>query len=156
MLAAVALIAGILQVMATVLLGLASLDELRAAAAEGAQQYLLGTLAAVLGVIVVWFLRRRPLWAAGLLLVWQAAVFWPLHTRTSLLGLAFHGEYVLHHFTGLLAAATCVAIGMHWIRRADLGPGRVVPGLLAVAGALTLLLAHLLEQPNLGGQAMPW
>lgn len=142
--------------MATVMLGLASLEHLRAAATEGAQPYLLGMLATVLGLIVVWFLRRRPLWAAVLLLVWQGAVFWPLRARTTGLGLAFHGEYVLHHFTGLLAAAICVAIGMHWIRRADLGPARVVPGALAVLGTLALLVAHVLEQPSMGEHGVPW
>lgn len=155
-LGAVALLAGVLQVMATVLLGLAPLDDLRAAAAEGAQQYLLGTLATGLGLVVVWFLRRRPLAAAVLLLVWQGAVFWPLRARTSLLGLAFHGEYVLHHFTGLLAAAICVAIGAHWLRRRELGPARLVPGGLAVAGTLALVLAHVLEQPSLGGVVPAW
>lgn len=142
--------------MATVMLGLAPLEHLRVAAAEGAQPYLLGMLATVLGVIVVWFLRRRPLWAVVLLLVWQGAVFWPLRARTTGLGLAFHGEYVLHHFTGLLAAATCVAIGMHWIRRADLGSARVVPGALAVLGTVALLVAHVLEQPSMGGHELPW
>jgi len=156
MLAAVTLLAGVLQVMATVMLGLASLEELHAAEAEGAQQYLLGTLATVLGVIVVWFLRKRPLVAVILLLVWQGAVFWPLRARTSLLGLAFHGEYILHHFTGLLAAATCVAIGMGWIRRDDLGPARLVPGGLAVGGTLALLVTHVLEQPSMGAHDLPW
>jgi len=155
-LAAIALIAGILQVMATVLLGLASLEELAAAEAEGAQQYLLGGLATALGLVVVWLLRKRPLVAALLLVVWQAAVFWPLHDRTSMLGLAFHGEYVLHHFTGLLAAAVCVAIGSHWVRRTDLGPWRWVPAGLAVGGTSMLVLAHVLEQPSLGGVAPAW
>ncbi|MCX4243295.1 hypothetical protein [Paraliomyxa miuraensis] len=159
-LAAVALLAGILQVMATVLLGLAPLEELREAATEGAELYLAGTLATVLGVTVVWFLRRRPLWAALLLLTWQGAVFWPLRARTSLLGLAFHGEYVLHHFTGVLAASVCVAIGVSWMRRRELGPLRMLPGGLAVTGTLGLLSAHVLEQPSLvawgGGNAPAW
>lgn len=155
-LAAVALLAGILQVMATVKLGLASLEELREAAAEGAQPYLLGSLATVLGLWVAWLLRRRPLWAALVLLAWQGAVFWPLYARTSLLGLAFHGEYVLHHFTGLLAAATCVAIGMGWVRRAELGRFHFIPGGLAVAGTVGLLVVHLLEQPGLAMSPSPW
>lgn len=155
-LAAVALLAGILQVMATVMLGLAPLDDLREAAAEGAQPYLLGTLATALGLGVVWLLRRRPLYAALMLLVWQGAVFWPLRARTSLLGLAYHGEYVLHHFTGLVAAAIGVAIGVHWLRRPELGPARVLPGGLAVGGTVALVLAHVLEQPSLAGHAPAW
>jgi hypothetical protein len=155
-LAAVALLAGILQVMATVLLGLAPLDALRAAAAEGARPYLVGTLATALGLGVAWRLRRRPLWAALMLVAWQGAVLWPLVDRTSLLGLAFHGEYVLHHFSGLLAAAICVAIATAWLRRPDLGRGRLVPGGLALLGTAALLLAHGLEQPSLHGKAPAW
>jgi hypothetical protein len=155
-LAAVALLAGVLQVMATVMLGLAPLAELRAAAAEGARLYLVGTLATVLGLLAAWLLRRRPLLAALGLVAWQGAVFWPLRARTSFLGLAFHGEYVLHHFTGLLAAAVCIAIATGWLRRADLGRVRVVPAGLALTGTLALVLAHVLEQPSLHGQAPAW
>ncbi|MCH9680020.1 MAG: hypothetical protein K0V04_01200 [Deltaproteobacteria bacterium] len=155
-LAAVVLLAGILQVMATVLLGLASIDELRSAAAEGARFYLLGALGTLLGLSVVWMLRRTVLIAAIVLVVWQAAVFWPLYSRTSALGLAFHGEYVLHHFTGLIAAATCVAIGTGWLRRADLGKQRMLPAGLALLGTAALLASHVLEQPNLGGDAPAW
>ncbi len=150
------LLGGILQVMATVLLGLASIDELRLAAAEGAHDYLLGAIATLLGLGVVWLLRKRPLVAAVVLVLWQGAVFWPLHARTSALGLAFHGEYVLHHFTGLVAAATCIAIGTHWVRRTDLGRARLVPAALCIAGTLALVLAHVLEQPSLGVGAVPW
>lgn len=155
-LAAVALVAGILQVMATVMLGLASLEELRAAAAEGARPYLLGAVATTLGLGVVWLLRRRPLIAVLVLLGWQGAVFWPLSSRTSALGLAYHGEYVLHHFTGLVAAAACVAIATSWLRRSDLGSGRFAPAGLALAGTVMLLVAHVAEQPSLGAHAMPW
>lgn len=156
MLAAVALLAGILQVMATVLLGLAPLDQLRAAAAEGAQPYLVGTVASVIGLWVAWRLRRRPLYAVLMLVLWQGAVLWPLKDRTSLLGLAFHGEYVLHHFTGLVAAAICIAIASWWWRRPELGPARLVPASLALVGTLALVLAHVLEQPSLHGHPPAW
>jgi hypothetical protein len=155
-LAAVALLAGILQVMATVMLGLAPLEQLRVAAAEGAQLYLVGMLATVVGLVVVWLLRRRPLWAVLMLLSWQGAVFWPLRARTSLLGLAFHGEYVLHHFSGVLAAAVCIAIATAWLRRPDLGRARLVPAGLALVGTLALVVAHVLEQPSLHGEAPAW
>lgn len=156
MLAAVALVAGILQIMATVLLGLASLEELRAAAAEGARPYLVGTLAVMLGLGGAWLLRRRPLWAVVGLMAWQAAVLLALRGRTSLLGLAFHGEYVLHHFSGLLAAATCIAIASGWARRPELGRARLLPCGLALVGTLALVLAHGLEQPSLHGHAPAW
>lgn len=155
-LAAFALLAGILQVIATVTLGLAPLEQLRAAAAEGARQYLVGMVATVLGLGVAWLLRRRPLWAVLMLLTWQAAVLWPLKDTTSLLGLAFHGEYVLHHFTGLVAAAICIAIATAWLRRPELGRARVVPSALALAGTLGLVVAHLLEQPSVHGQPPAW
>lgn len=156
MLAAVALVAGVLQIMATVLLGLATLEHLRAAAAEGARPYLVGTLAAMLGIGGAWLLRRRPLWALLGLVAWQGAVLLALRGHTSLLGLAFHGEYVLHHFSGLLAAATCIAIASGWARRPDLGRARLVPVALAITGALALVVAHLLEQPGLYGRAPAW
>ncbi|MCA9654852.1 MAG: hypothetical protein KC501_33355 [Myxococcales bacterium] len=154
-LAAVALIAGILQVMATVMLGLASLEDLRAAASEGARPYLLGVLAITLGLGVAWLLRRRPLWAALVLVGWMGAVLWPLLPRVSSLGLAYHGEYVLHHFTGLLAAATCIAIATGWARRSELGLGRWIPVGLAVGGTVALVSAHVAEQPSLGTHAWP-
>jgi hypothetical protein len=155
-LAAVALLAGILQVMATVRLGLAPLEPLRAAAAEGSGQYLVGTAGAALGLGVAWLLRRRPLLAVLMLVTWQAALLWLLAGRTTLLGLAFHGEYVLHHFTGLVAAAVVVAIATSWLRRPELGRARVVPSALALLGTLTLVGAHLLEQPSLHGQPPAW
>lgn len=142
--------------MATVMLGLAPLEELHAAAAEGARLYLLGTLATVVGLVVVWSLRKRPLVAALLLLGWQGAIFWPLHARTTSLGLAFHGEYVLHHFTGLVAAATAIAVASHWLRTRSLGPARIVPAGLALVGTLSLVLAHVVEQPSMGGHTWPW
>jgi hypothetical protein len=155
-LAAVALSAGILQIMATVLLGLASLDELRAAAAQGARPYLVGVLAVVIGLGMAWLLRRRPLWALLGLVVWMLTIWLALRGSTSLLGLAFHGEYVLHHFSGLLAAAICIAIASAWLRRPELGRARVVPGGLALAGTLALVVAHVLEQPSLHGRAPAW
>lgn len=156
MLAAVALLAGILQVMATVLLGLATLEELRAAAAEGARPYLVGTLVAVLGLGGAWLLRRRPLWAVLGLVAWQGAVLLALRPYTSLLGLAFHGEYVLHHFTGLLAAAICIGIAGSWLRRPELGRARLLPSSLALVGTLALVLTHVLEQPSLHGRPPAW
>lgn len=142
--------------MATVQLGLAPLEQLRAAASEGARLYLVGTLACSVGLFAAWLLRRRPLWALLMLLSWQGAVFGALRSSTTMLGLAFHGEYVLHHFTGLLAAAVCIAIATGWLRRPELGPARLVPAGLALAGTLGLVVSHVLEQPSLRGQAPAW
>jgi hypothetical protein len=155
-LAAVAFAAGVLQIMATVLLGLASLEELRAAAAEGARPYLVGTLTALIGLGGAWLLRRRPLWALLGLVGWALAIWLALRGRTSLLGLAFHGEYVLHHFSGLLAAAISVAIAGAWLRRPELGRARLLPCGLALAGTLTLVAAHVLDQPSLYGRTPAW
>lgn len=142
--------------MATVMLGLAPLEQLRVVEAEGARPYLLGMFATIVGLVVVWFLRRKPLIAVVVLLAWQGAVFWPLSARTSSLGLAFHGEYVMHHFTGLVAAATCIAVASSWVRQPDLGRARLVPAALVIAGALSLLAAHVLEQPSIGERGWPW
>ncbi len=142
--------------MATVLLGLAPLEELRAAAAEGARLYLVGALSSLVGLVGVWLLRRRPLWALLMFVGWQGAVVLALRSRTSSLGLAFHGEYVLHHFTGLLAAAVCIAVATGWLRRPALGPARVLPAGLAIIGTLGLVVAHVLEQPSLHGLAPAW
>lgn len=156
MLAAIVLLAGILQVMATVLLGLAPLEALRAAAAEGAGRTLAGTAALVLGMAVAWVLRRRPLVAVLGLLAWSGGVLLALRGHTTLLGVAFHGEYVLHHFTGLVSAAICVGIASSWLRRPELGPGRLVPVALAIVGTVALLVTHVLEQPAVHGHPPAW
>lgn len=148
-----ALAAAVLQVLATIVLGLARVGALEIAAAEGSGYYLLGALGTGLGMLTMWLLRRRALVALAVFVVWQGALVVALAPRTSTLGLAFHGEYVLHHFATFLSAAACVAIGLEWLRLGDLGKLRFVAGTPAVVGALGLLGVHLLDQPGVGGRA---
>lgn len=150
-----ALAAAVLQVLATIVLGLARVGALEIAAAEGSGYYLLGALGTGLGMLTMWLLRRRVLVAVAVFVVWQGALLVALAPRTSTLGLAFHGEYVLHHFATFLAGAACVAIGVRWLRMRDLGPLRFVAGGPAVVGAVSMLALHLLDQPGLVGRASP-
>jgi hypothetical protein len=148
-LGAFALVAGALQIVATAALGRARSDAIARAAAEGATLYLVGALASGLGLLVVWLLRRRPLVAAVTFLLWQGAVFWPLRARGSRLGLAYHGEYILHHFVALLSAAVCMAVLSHWIRRIELGRARFGSVVLGGLGSIVLLFSHVVSQPSL-------
>lgn len=133
-------------------LGMARVAKLEAAALEGSMFYVLGAFATLLGLVVVWLLRRRPIVAVASLLVWQAAVFVPLRERTTSLGLSYHGEYVLHHFTALLAAAAVVTIALSWAKRTELGRARWVPIVSAVTAALILLVVHIWKEPGIPGQ----
>lgn len=148
-----ALLGGLLQIGASIQLGLARLDRLQAASLEGSTYYVVGAFAAVLGLAVVWFLRRRPIVAVVSLLVWQAAVLMPLRGRTTSLGLSYHGEYILHHFTALVAAAAVGTLGYSWATRRELGGGRWVPAGLAVLSAATLVGVHVWNEPGIGDAA---
>ena len=79
-----------------------------------------------------------------------------LITRTSRLGLAYHGEFILHHFIAFLCAAACVSLGWRWIRDADLGRRGLLAGVPALLGGAGLLLMHVLEQPGLGVRVPSW
>jgi hypothetical protein len=149
-LGAFGLVAAILQFMATVQLGLAPNDALAAASAESARYYLIGGLASLIGLVGVWTLRRRPLVAVGLLLGWQAAVYWPLRARTSQLGLAYYGEFILHHFVTFVAAAVILRVAWQFATHESLPRGRGVVAGLAVVGTLVALAAHLWVQPGIG------
>jgi hypothetical protein len=150
------LVAAVLQFMASVALGQATTEKLARAAAEGARMYLIGGLAMLVGLVGVWSLRRRPLVAAGVLVVWQAAVLLPLRSRTSRLGLAYHGEFVLHHFAALLAAAICVLVAIDLARRHELGRARFVPVVLALSGTALAVAAHVwTSRPEHGAAIVP-
>jgi hypothetical protein len=153
-LAALALLAGVFQLLAGIRLGLARTDALETAATEGAGIYILATLAASLGLVAIWLLRRRPLVAVGALLLWELLVFWPLYYRTSLLGLALHGEVIAHHFVTILSAILCVALPLRWAQRRDLGRVRTAPLLLAALAVAALVSAHLLS--NTGFPTLRW
>lgn len=139
--------------MATVALGQARGDELQRAAAEGARIYLLGGLGTLVGLVGVWALRRRPLVAAVVFVSWQAAVILPLRPRTTRLGLAYHGEFVLHHFTTLLAAAICVVLALDWIGNRTLPRWRLLPATLALLGTGLAAAAHLWMSRSAAGPA---
>ncbi len=141
-------VAGLLQLIASVALGLAAPHALHRAAREGPRVYILATLVLAACVLIAWLVRRRwlaaaALGAAGPLLA-ALTLWWGGISR---LGLAYHGEFILHHFLTLLCAAAIVAIPLQWRVDARLGPLRWLPSIPAVLGALLLLLEHLLTPP---------
>jgi hypothetical protein len=144
-----ALAAGILQILATIMLGLASVDALQTAAAEGSGWYVVGALGSCAGILGLWFLRARPLIAASAFFVWELTLLLSLAPRTTAVGLAFHGEYILHHFAMLLAGAACLSIALDWWRRDDLGRLRHLVVSVTAVGTIMLLLVHLLSQPGI-------
>jgi hypothetical protein len=144
-----ALAAGILQIVATIMLGLASVDALQTAAAEGSGWYVVGALGTGAGLLGLWFLRTRPLIASVVFFVWELTLLLSLAPRTSAVGLAFHGEYILHHFATLLAGAACLSTALDWWRRDELGRPRVVAIVAIAVGSVLLLLVHLLSQPGI-------
>ena len=152
-LAAAAAVAGLLQLIAGVALGLASPEALHRAAREGPRATILVVLALAGCGLLAWLLRQRPAAAAGLglagpllagLVVWKGGL--------TKLGLAYHGEFILHHFLALVCAALCLAIPLQWLREprlAALGKRRLplwLPALPATLGALLLVSEHFLQQ----------
>lgn len=142
-LAAAAALAGVLQLVATLELSLSSESAIVRAIREGPTIYLgAAGIVAAFAALVVWQ-RRRWMVAAGLALpglLAAAALVW---TSGSRLGLAYHGEFLLHHFLALLCAATCVAVPLAWARDRALGRLRALPLLPALAGAGLLVAEHL-------------
>ncbi|HLT39506.1 MAG TPA: hypothetical protein VK034_24650, partial [Enhygromyxa sp.] len=65
--AAVALVAGLLQVVASVVLGLAKLDRFLAAANEGATVYMVVAALVAAAALSIWMVRERPPIAVALL-----------------------------------------------------------------------------------------
>jgi hypothetical protein len=145
--AAVALVAGLLQVVASIVLGLARLDRFLAAANESPTAYLV--VAALIGAaaLSIWMVRERPPIAMALLMLWPIGLWYGLRSRITVLGLAYHGEFVLHHFAALLCLILVIAVPIGWARDRRLGPARFVPAALAIPGALLLAGAHLGQIP---------
>jgi hypothetical protein len=143
-----ALAAGILQILATIMLGLASIESLQTAAAEGSGWYVVGALGTATGILGLWFLRQRPMIASIVFFIWELTLLLTLASRTSSVGLAFHGEYILHHFATLLAGAACLSTALDWWRREDLGPLRMIAVGTIATGTFLLVLVHLLSQPG--------
>lgn len=151
-LSAFALIGGLLQILASVVLGVADLDVLTAASQEGPLFYVLAALAVMIGIVVVWVLRGRPLLAAIAFVLWQAAILWPLSRRMSLYGLALHGEFILHHFVALLAALACATMAWALVRDRDvrrLGSIVAAPTLVAALAGMIGHVAALRDAPRL-------
>ncbi len=143
-----ALVAAALQVLATLLLGLAPVDAIQRAAGEGSRLYLIGAFGTGVAMMVLWTLRRRPLLASAVFLTLELGLMLSIVTRTSRLGLAYHGEFILHHFTAFLCAAACISLGWTWSKQARLGPARWIAAGPAFLGGLGLLGVHTLEQPG--------
>lgn len=152
LIAVAAAVAGLLQLIAGVALGLASPEALHRAARQGPKIYILVVLALAGCGLLAWLLRQRPRLAVGLtvagpalagLLIWRGGF-----TR---LGLAYHGELILHHFLTLVCAAACVAIPLQWWREPRLArglasrhPRRWLPAVPAALGAALLVVEHLI------------
>lgn len=145
----VVVVGAVLQVLASVALSLAKVDDLATAAAEGPLYYVLATLLAAIAVLTVWLTRSRPAVALPLLLGWPIIVYLVVGKKLSVLGLAYHGEFILYHFLSLTCAALCVLVPMHWLAHAELGKARPAPLVLASIGAACLALAHLGAVPSL-------
>ncbi len=144
-LAAAAAIAGLLQLIAGVALGLASPNALHRAAREGPRMYILAALALAGCGLLAWLLRGRRYIAAGLALAGPAIVgviVW--RGGLSNLGLAYHGELILHHFLSLVCAAVCLVVPLQWLRDPRLGRWRWTPAAPAAIGAVLLLAEHIL------------
>jgi hypothetical protein len=86
-----ALVGGLLQILASIHLGLSRLDALTSAAQEGPAMVLLAVVGAGVGLGALWLLRSRPVVATVAFLLWQLAVLWPITRRMSVLGLSLHG-----------------------------------------------------------------
>ncbi len=111
-LTAFALVGGLLQVLASALLGMERLDQLTLASQEGPWVYLAAATGVTVGLAALWVLRRRVLVAAAVFLTWQVSILWPLSRRMTSVGLALHGEFLLHHFVAMLCVLACAVIAL--------------------------------------------
>ncbi len=139
-----ALVGGLLQILASIHLGLARLDALTSAAQEGPGIYLLAVFGAAVGLGALWLLRSRPLVATVAFLLWQLAVLWPLARRMTLLGLSLHGEFMLHHFVAIVSTLACVVLATVLVNDTTLGRARWIPVLAIVTGVASACTGHVL------------
>lgn len=146
--AAIALVAGLLQIIASIALGMAKLDAFAAAAREPAYPAMIVALLIAAAVGSVWMMRERPSIALALALAWPFGLWQGLKGRVSPLALAYHGEFVLHHFSAVLALVLVVMVPLGWARDRAMGPLRAVPAVFALPGALLLGVAHLGRLPS--------
>lgn len=141
-LGAFALVAGLAQILATVRLGVEPIDALTLAAAQGPRIYLAATAALALGIALLWVTRRRPLVAALVFVTLQAAVFWPLSRHMTVVGLALHGEFILHHFIAVISTAAGLAAAWFLARARDRGPLRLPIAAVLATAIVTELVVH--------------
>lgn len=146
----VAVIVGLLQIMAGVLLCLAKPEALAQAAGEGSMVYILAISGLTASWLVAWLLRARLGLSVGIGLLGSALSIGLSASSASALGLIYYGEFLAHHFLALLAAAICLLVGQRWLREPELGGLRAAPLLLASLGVLLLLGQHLASLPILG------
>jgi hypothetical protein len=146
-LAAFALVAGLLQIVASIVLGLARLDRFTAAAGENSTAVMVVAVLVAVGGLSIWMVRERPQIAFALAVLWPTCMWYGLRGHVSVLGLAYHGEFILHHFAALLCLVLALMVPIGWAFDKRLGPWRFAPMLLAIPGALGLALAHLGQVP---------
>ncbi|MFV8754839.1 hypothetical protein ACNOYE_30195 [Nannocystaceae bacterium ST9] len=146
--ASIALVAGLLQIVASVALGMAKLDAFAAAALERPFMYMVVAVLIAAGVGSVWMVRERPSVAFALALLWPAGLWYGLRGKLTGLGLAYHGEFILHHFSAVLSLVLAVMVPLAWAREPRLGRARWVPLVFALPGALALALAHAGKLPG--------
>ncbi|MEZ4454454.1 MAG: hypothetical protein R3B09_33695 [Nannocystaceae bacterium] len=148
----IAVLAGLLQVVAGIDLGRQSGEAVDRAAMGGA----LGPILAIAGVVAswlgAWLFGARPIVAGVVGLGGTAAtiyVAWPFVTR---LGFLYYGEFVLHHFLAILAAGLCVQLTHRWAIDEGLGRARSAPLLLTALGVVLLLGQHVSDVPGIAFQ----
>mgnify|MGYP000028136623 CR=1 FL=1 len=145
-LAAAGAIAGLAQLIASVGLGMSAPEALHRAAREGPRLYvfLVVVLAAATGL--AWYLRRLGTVITLITVAAGGAAVVAFYRLAGLTrhGLAYHGEFILHHFLTLVCAAACVVIPLQWLRDRSLGRLRWLPAGPAALGALLLLAEHVL------------
>jgi hypothetical protein len=145
--AAVALTAGLLQIIASIALGMASLERFTAAADERPAIYMVVAVLIGAGSLSVYLVRERVAIALTLAAVWPLGMWYALRQHTSLLGLAYHGEFVLHHFAAVLCLIVALGVPIAWARDDRLGKLRWLPAVFALPGALALVGSHLGRAP---------
>jgi hypothetical protein len=145
--AAVALTAGLLQIIASIALGMASLERFTAAADERPAIYMVVAVLIGAAVLSIWLVRERTAIALTLATVWPVGLWYALRQHTSWLGLAYHGEFVLHHFAAVLCLIVALSVPFAWARDDRLGKLRWLPGVFALPGALALAGSHLSRAP---------
>lgn len=146
--ASIALIAGLLQIVASIALGMAKLDAFTAAAGERPFMYMVVVVLCAAAVGSIWLVRERPPVAFALSAIWPAGVWIGLRGKLTGLGLAYHGEFILHHFSAVLSLVLAVIVPLAWARDPKLGRARWLPLAFALPGALLLALAHAGKLPG--------